>query len=63
MEALGIGDLLGGVLLALFVLRRLLHAKRRSATLSPDEWVGVLTEKVRNPLRYRISATLRWIVG
>lgn len=63
MEAMGLGNVLGGVLLALFVLRRQLHAKRRTAAQSPEEWVAALTEKVRNPLRYRISATLRWIVG
>ena len=63
MEAMGLGNVLAGVLLALFVLRRLLHAKRRSETQSPEEWVAALTEKVRNPLRYRSSATVRWIVG
>lgn len=63
MEAMGLGDVIGVVLLGLFVVRRLLHARRRAEALSPDEWVAALTERVRNPLRYRVSATLRWIVG
>lgn len=51
------------LILAVFVVRLWCHERRRQAALSTDERIENITEKVRNPVRYRVSTTLRWIVG
>jgi steroid 5-alpha reductase family enzyme len=59
----GLGDLLLVVLVMLLVARLSVHEKRRWRALSTDERIEVITEKVRNPVRYRLSATVRWLLG
>jgi hypothetical protein len=59
----GLGDLLLVVFVMLLVARLSAHGRRRWAALSTDERIEVITEKVRNPVRYRVSATVRWLLG
>ena len=59
----GLDDIVMFVMLAVFVVRLSMHERRRRAGLSTDERIEVITEKVRNPVRYRVATMSRWIMG
>jgi hypothetical protein len=58
-----VADVMVFALLGVLAVRVWVGEKRRRASQSMDERIREITLKVRYPMRHRLSATWRWMLG